>query len=76
MDSSNANLQPQIDYHQVSVDLDGLDDFLEGTPVQVEAISEENRRTGRSPADFAVARSNNQHKPLCRRCPPAPGSSQ
>jgi len=41
MDSSNANLQPQIDYHQVSVDLDGLDDFLEGTPVQVEAISEE-----------------------------------
>ena len=41
MDSSNANLQPQIDYHQVSVDLDGLDDLLEGTPVQVEAISEE-----------------------------------
>ncbi len=41
MDSSNANLQPQIDYHQASVDLDGLDDLLEGTPVQVEAISEE-----------------------------------
>ena len=41
MDSSNANLQPQIDYHQVSIDLDGLDDFLVGTPVQADAISEE-----------------------------------
>src|SRR5580693_1371645 len=35
----NSNLKPQEDAHQISLDLDGLDDFLETMPEIVEAES-------------------------------------
>jgi hypothetical protein len=37
----NSNLQPQVDAHQISLDLDGLDDLLVVSPQVIEVVQEE-----------------------------------
>ncbi|HEY9715205.1 MAG TPA: hypothetical protein V6C72_17170 [Chroococcales cyanobacterium] len=39
----NSNLKPQVDAHQISLDLEGLDDFLESSQHQVEVAEEESQ---------------------------------